>query len=200
MYRYIPKEKRKDSNQANLYTTGMKSSNFELSNSNKDINSGCVYLPYFFCKEFELEIFNKLMKELEGVQIVNWSKHQKYENPIFSETFNEVVKKMAEYFNVKVMATRLNYYEDGNQWKPFHHDSHCYCEDGKEDFTMGASFGGERELVFLHEETKNIFTFPQRNGDVFAFNDIVNKKFLHGIPKKERGDKRISIIAWGKKL
>ena len=45
--------------------------------------------------------------------------------------------------DVDVFASRLNFYRDGTDWKPFHHDSHAYDHRTgiKEDFTMGASFG-----------------------------------------------------------
>jgi hypothetical protein len=50
-----------------------------------------------------------------------------------------------------VHASRLNFYPNSSSWKPFHHDSHAYGDKGtKEDFTMGASFGASRQLVFLH--------------------------------------------------
>lgn len=132
---------------------------------------------------------------------MNWSKHLKHENPEFSETFHKVVKAMADYFDVEVYATRMNFYRDGTDWKPFHHDSHAYGGRAqREDFTMGASFGGSRELIFLHEPSGNTFTFPQNNGDVFAFTSDVNKRFKHGVPKaKSNNDPRFSIIAWGRR-
>jgi hypothetical protein len=113
--------------------------------------------------------------------------------------FDEIVKKLCEHFNVKPLHVRLNYYFP-NDWKPFHHDSHAYSNNEKEDITIGASFGESRELEFLHDETKLKFKFPQNNGDVFAFNNDINKKFMHGVPKdsKCKGN-RISIIIWGKK-
>lgn len=48
---------------------------------------------------------------------------------------------------------------------------------------MGASFGAPRELVILHEASKQQFAFPQHNGDVFAFTSAVNKQFMHGVPR-----------------
>jgi len=70
----------------------------------------------------------------------------------------------------------------------------------KEDFTMGASFGSSRDLEFIHVSTKNSFRFPQNNGDIFAFNSLVNSSFQHGIPKtKFRTGPRFSIIAWGRR-
>jgi hypothetical protein len=46
----------------------------------------------------------------------------------------------------------LNYYRDGTQYKPLHHDSHAYG-DKKENFTVGSSFGASRQLTLLHEAT-----------------------------------------------
>lgn len=69
-----------------------------------------------------------------------------------------------------IYATRLNFYRDNSDWKPWHHDSHAYGgRQQREDFTIGASFGGARALAFLHEPSGIEFSFPQRNGDVFAF-------------------------------
>jgi hypothetical protein len=125
-----------------------------------------------------------------------------------SATFRSVVAKMAQYFDVEVYATRLNYYADGSDYKPYHHDSHAgraFFEHGgmgpREDFTMGASFGATRELSFLHVESNCTFSFPQHNGDVFAFDANVNQNFQHGVPKSAKaGGPRFSIIAWGRRV
>lgn len=165
----------------------------------KIIDGGCKYLPNFVCSFDDLDYFNKIKGELVG-NAVNWSKHQKYEDPKFSPTFNFLVKKVSEHFNVTPVETRLNYYRNGTDWKPYHHDSHAYRNTIKENFTIGISLGATRELSFLHDETGNKFSFPQNNGDVFAFDKEINKKFMHGVPKKSMNScgERISIIMWCK--
>ena len=50
----------------------------------------------------------------------------------------------------EVLASRLNVYRDGKDWKPFHHDSHAFSKGQQEDFTAGASFGAPRALAFQH--------------------------------------------------
>lgn len=207
--KYVPQDKRKGKSQAGRHMTSLFKSDFDRSDfsgictiTEKYLKDGCIYLPNFFCKSNDRTYFNKILKELEGENIVDWSKHQKFEDPTFSPTFNELVQKMSEHFKVKVFATRLNYYRDGSDFKPFHHDSHAYLKgtDIKEDFTMGASFGASRDLVFMHPESKNKFSFPQNNGDIFAFNSEVNSRFMHGVPKASGLiGPRISIIAWGKR-
>eukprot|EP00744_Colponema_vietnamica_P024059 GILI01034990.1.p1 GENE.GILI01034990.1~~GILI01034990.1.p1 ORF type:complete len:225 (+),score=29.50 GILI01034990.1:94-675(+) len=107
---------------------------------------------------------------------------------------------MEEYFDVEVYATRLNYYRDGTQWKPYHHDSHAYgSKNVREDFTMGVTLGTTRALSFLHEPSKMTFEFPQKNGDMFAFTTDVNTRFMHGVPRTSEIGDRFSIIAWGKR-
>ena len=164
-----------------------------------------IYLPNFHCARRDYALLASLAREMEaheGEGMINWSKHLKHENPDFSSTFHRVVNEMSAHFDVEVYATRLNFYRDGSDWKPFHHDSHAYGgREQREDFTMGASFGGERELAFLHEPSGQQFSFPQNNGDVFAFTTEVNKRFKHGVPKLTRGvgGPRFSIIAWGRR-
>ena len=74
----------------------------------------------------------------------------------------------------------------------------------------------ERALVFEHRETKeqpatqgrlsaasagggsmtslDRFSFPQHNGDVFAFTDSVNRQFVHGVPREPLGQKGPRIL------
>jgi hypothetical protein len=168
----------------------------------KVLDNGAFYLPNFFEETKDRTIFNKLKAEIENnpncVQ-TEWSKHFKFENPDFLETVTEITNRMAKHFNVEIHHTRLNYYKDETCYKPLHKDQNAYS-DNKGDFTMGASFGDTRALEFVHDNSNCKFNFPQNNGDVFSFNDIVNKAFMHGVPKtKKKVGERFSIIAWGKR-
>jgi hypothetical protein len=182
-------------------------SNFDLiSNYNYDIKEilykGCIYLPNLLCDTNNKKIFNKILIELSEMKIEEWSKHHKIDNPTESKTFNSIVNCLSKYFNIKVLATRLNYYTE-TDFKPFHHDSHAYTNGIKEDITIGLSLGDSRHLTFKHVESNNFFNFPQNNGDVFCFDYLTNLKFQHGISKLKNiniKNTRISIILWGKKI
>jgi len=170
------------------------------------VKGQAVYLPHFFCEKDEFTYLKSLTDDLQknaGEGMINWSQHLKHENPDFSPTFQEIVQKMSDYFDVEIYATRLNFYPDSTSWKPFHHDSHAYGNRSmREDFTMGASFGATRELVFMHPPSQQQFSFPQENGDIFAFTTSVNQAFMHGVPKSagSRGPApRFSVIAWGRR-
>jgi hypothetical protein len=164
------------------------------------LSGGAIYLPNWFCPASDQTLLKKLLSDLESAQLQNWSKHLKVENPQFSPTFLELIQRMADHFGVDVFATRLNVYTNESAWKPYHHDSHAFANGMKEDFTMGASFGCTRKLSFKHPSTEQSFDFPQNNGDVFAFDSEVNKRFMHGVPKsRQSSGLRISIIAWGRR-
>lgn len=204
---YIPKKDRLNDNTIGIYSNQiMKSSidnhkNQEL--HEKILKNGCIYIPNYICESNDYTIFNDLKSEIQNQNPIEWSKHLKYENPDFSQTFNKIVDKLCAEFNISPTATRLNYYRNGMDWKPFHHDSHAYGSK-KENYTIGASFGCSRDMCFVYHDVDNpnimnniTFKFPQHNGDIFAFNKEINKRFMHSIPKNRSNKDRFSIIVWG---
>lgn len=204
--KYIPSNK-KNVNQAGNYAKNIMKSEIDRFEKGLDgdflklLNDNSTYIPSFFCKKDDMVLFDKLKEDMDkSGEMITWNKHFKHEDPTFSNTFNEIVQKMANHFNVEVLATRLNYYRDGYDYKTFHKDSHAYNNGQKEDFTMGASFGASRELEFKHDDSDAKFRFPQHNGDIFAFTSVVNDQFMHGVPKiHAKTGPRFSIIAWGRR-
>lgn len=201
--RYVPNSE----STSNQFARSMKRGMNELEKQDPKILNdylaalnGAKYIPNFFENTTERTIFNKLKSEIDVGGAVAWSKHFKIENPEKYTTVNEIINKMKEHFNVEILHTRINYYPDETSFKPLHKDQNAYSDD-KGDFTMGASFGDTRSLEFVHDVSKLKFEFPQNNGDIFAFNDTVNKQFMHGVPKiRKKVGERFSIIAWGKLL
>ncbi|KPA83729.1 hypothetical protein ABB37_01974 [Leptomonas pyrrhocoris] len=144
------------------------------------LRGNAVYIHNFICDEHDRHLYDQLKAELVASTgatmvgaggLIDWSKHQVFDNPTdISQTFSDVVDMLAEYFDMDVYATRLNYYRDGTQWKPQHHDSHAYGGRAlREDFTVGLTLGAVRSLLFVHEASQREFNFPQLNGDCFAF-------------------------------
>eukprot|EP00913_Durusdinium_trenchii_P003306 g3060.t1 len=132
-----------------------------------------------------------------------------------SPTYERIVRFLAGFFGVEPIRSLVNHYrsaedvgcDDSNvfDFTAFHSDQYF----SGVNMTIGASFGEERSLVFEHRETKEQFSFPQQNGDVFAFTDSVNRQFVHGIPRERTRAKsvgacrhtpgRISVIVWGRR-
>ena len=119
-------------------------------------------------------------------------------------TFDMVIKKVEEYFDMEVKATRFNLYKNSDHWKPFHHDAAAIKPHiaEKQNFTVGISFGAERDAAFEHAKNKSVISIPLPNGSIYCFAKDVNIMWKHGIlqvpPEKKHEEGRISIIAWGK--
>jgi hypothetical protein len=116
-------------------------------------------------------------------------------------TFTKVIDRLRTYFKMDIKATRLNWYKDTSEWKPYHHDAAAI--DPKkamtQNLTIGISFGTTREAAFEHATTKTVVSIPLSNGMTYGFGSQVNINWRHGIPqmKELREEGRISIIAWG---
>lgn len=169
-----------------------------------------VLIPNLFCDINDDSIYQNLLSEIKDTNVfklwhgdthliaddkLNWKEN--------CPTFNMVINKLKETFNMDVKATRFNWYKDTGDWKPYHHDAAAI--DPKkakiQNFTIGVSFGKERDASFQHAKTRTVVSIPQPNGQVYGFGKSVNINWRHGIPRipdKEKEDKgRISIIAWG---
>jgi len=174
-----------------------------------------VVVPEFACPEDDWDLYYKLLREMrqsqaEGAQKAEWvswheGAHLLSQNPTGSETYHRVIDKICDYFSIAQgnRGTRFNWYRDGSDWKPFHHDSAAFNERRAktQNTTIGISFGASRELAFRHAKSGELIYFPQRNGMLFYFGRDANIVWQHGInalPEKEQDAKgRISIILWG---
>ena len=68
--------------------------------------------------------------ESKGSEWISWHEgaHLISKNPTESRTFNMIIDRLCEYFNIKKQSigTRFNWYRDSSDWKPFHHDSAAF--------------------------------------------------------------------------
>jgi len=173
----------------------------------------CV--PDLFCSPSDLTLYNQLHSELQNSGLTShqiwaswhgdshliandkmeWSKH--------CPTFHMVLDKIRDYFDMKISATRLNWYRDSTEWKPFHHDASAIKEDKAKlaNLTVAVSFGLEREAAFEHAKTKTVVSMPCPNGSMYVFARDINVLWRHGIlqidPNRKVNEGRISVIAWG---
>eukprot|EP00931_Biecheleriopsis_adriatica_P115701 TRINITY_DN91466_c0_g1_i1.p1 TRINITY_DN91466_c0_g1~~TRINITY_DN91466_c0_g1_i1.p1 ORF type:complete len:344 (-),score=52.66 TRINITY_DN91466_c0_g1_i1:12-1007(-) len=121
-----------------------------------------------------------------------------------SPTYERVLRFLAGHFGVEPIRSLVNYYRNGEDYTSFHSDQYF----SGVNMTIGASFGEERNLLFEHRDSKEQFSFPQHNGDVFAFTDSVNRQFMHAVPRERRARStgacrhtpgRISVILWARR-
>jgi hypothetical protein len=145
---------------------------------------------------------DKLWKEWHGDNHLIADDHLNWKNKVV--TFNEIIKKIEDYFHMDVKSTRFNLYEDSNDWKPYHHDAAAVKEHIAEvqNFTVGVSLGATRDIAFEHVNSKTRIYIPLDNCTAYAFSKNINIDWKHGVPQlpheKAFSKGRISIIAWGK--
>jgi hypothetical protein len=178
-----------------------------------------LLVPNLFRDFEEYEIYNRLIDELkncgipEEKVIIPWhGNHEiKGTHMIASDwekwkrnapTFNIVINRIREFFDMNIKATRLNWYQDTEQWKAFHFDAaKINPEKAKiQNFTVSVSFGRTRDCAFEKDDIcKNVISFPIGDGEMYCFARETNENWRHGVlqelPKIEEG--RISIVAWG---
>ncbi len=196
----------------------IKIANGSIKNYNKEINTRDVIVsPNFFCNTNDLTIYNQLLKEVEVTEQLNnneivWKEwhgdthliaddHMRWKDNC--PTFNKIIDRIAEYFNMDIKATRLNWYQNSSDWKPYHRDA-AAIDSRKaktQNFTVAVSFGATRDASFQHFTTKTTVDVPLENGSIYCFAKTVNEEWMHGIPQlppeMQNDDGRISIIAWG---
>ena len=95
-----------------------------------------------------------------------------------------IIKKLTDYFQMDVKATRFNWYKNSGEWKPYHHDAAAFKPHmaKKQNFTAGVSFGLERDASFQHATTFTKINIPLLNGHTYCFSKSVNCEWKHGIP------------------
>lgn len=177
------------------------------------VNKCCLYIPAFFSERCW---YDALLEELGPWEM---SPYKRSVHPACvtetkmkqSPAYLAIVKRLQGRFPSLVIGYSIvNWYRDENDWTEMHRDNFGAGGNrfvggpfGDENarphnIAIGASFGDERELRFHHLKSEAEFSFPQREGDIFAFTSPVNTAFQHAVLKANRRvSGRISVILWG---
>ena len=195
-----------------VYDLGKDKFNTEL--TTRDV----LLAPNIFSDYENGELYKKLVEEIESCTVPKedllklWHGNEKIEGTHLiandrtrwkdqCPTFNMILERLKNYFNMDIKATRFNWYQDTSHWKPFHFDSSAVNPEKAaiQNFTVAVSFGVTRDAAFEHARTKTTLSIPQPDGCVYAFAKDTNVTWRHGIlqdlPVRQEG--RISVIAWG---
>jgi alkylated DNA repair dioxygenase AlkB len=144
-----------------------------------------IYIPCFL--ENPEEIFNEIHKNTEWIK-TNYFKrhicHYEYNIPLL----NNILSNIENQFSKKVIGAFLNYYEDGNEYAPYHSDKY-ECD------TCLLSLGTTRTLRYKDNLTKTNYDYVLNTGDLLFIPDEVNNNYKHSLLKtKKVNTPRISIL------
>ncbi len=181
--------------------------------TNKDV----LVCPNVFSSYKKYELYNSLKDEVHEDVLKLW--HGNETNPgthviaddsmkwkTTATTFKTIVDTLAKYFNMKVSATRFNWYRTLDEWKPYHHDRAAVEAKIalRQNVTVAVSFGCVRGCAFEHAKTKTVVNFPQEDTYVYVFFDETNVIWRHGVFRGRESEidpngpiGRMSIILWG---
>ncbi|CAD7925759.1 unnamed protein product [Amoebophrya sp. A25] len=184
----------------------------------------CFCLSEAVCPRADQRLFQGLLKELQfqqmwmsgGTRLHRPS--QVGSQRLFDEspTYRRIVRFLVRKFRLSdPIRSIINLYRSGDDSTSLHRDQYF----GGTNFTCGVSFGATRHLEFLQETdyqaqgasaanisaissrggaSKNAggkrFIFPQHNGDIFAFSDVLNSRWRHSVPKEKNAGPRISLV------
>jgi hypothetical protein len=187
--------------------------NIVLYNKNmKYTEKDVILAPNLFTEENEYEIYYKLLDEIKNTnkeseiwKLWHGDTHLIADDHIswkqICPTFNYVIETIKNTFGMDIKATRLNYYRNSSDFKPYHFDAAAI--DPKkaaiQNLTIGVSFGCNRIVGFEHDKSRTKIFIPLNNCMTYGFAKDVNIEWRHGIPPEKEPNEfgRISIIAWG---
>jgi len=175
-----------------------------------------IIIPDFFCTADDWNVYYQMVKEMRETQEqgekradwVSWhgGAHLLTKQPEGSKTFHACLDRVRECFAIAgngQQGTRFNWYRDGSDWKPFHHDSAAFnpVRAADQNCSIGMSFGATRELAFRHAKSQELIYFPVPNGSLFYFGRDVNIRWQHAVNalplEDQNGKGRISVVLWG---
>eukprot|EP00392_Amoebophrya_sp_AT5.2_P005492 g5501.t1 len=135
-------------------------------------------------------------------------------------TYRKLVQFLVRKFEISgPLRSIINFYQKGDNRLGFHKDRYYATAEVEVNFTVGLSLGATRNLEFISNEEYSrqqaaghgaamaggLFSFPQANGDIFAFSKYVNNNYRHGVPTGtgegggESTKGRISVVVWGER-
>jgi alkylated DNA repair dioxygenase AlkB len=105
---------------------------------------------------------------------------------------NEIILQVQNNFRRNVEGVFLNYYENGNDYAPYHADKYN-CD------TCLISLGETRILRYKHNTTGENTDYNLANGDLLFIPDEINNNYKHSLLKRTKITKsRISILLFFK--
>lgn len=182
-----------------------------------------LLVPNVFNDFYKFELYNNLVNEIKDCEqrkpelLKLWHGNDKIEGTHliaddklgwkqYSPTFNFILERLQYYFNVDIKATRFNWYQNTNHWKPFHFDAAAFDPEKRknQNITIALSFGCTRSTALEFAEknknnTQTTISIPISDGEIYAFTNTTNDIWRHGIlqEKEFKEEGRISIIIWG---
>lgn len=123
----------------------------------------------------------------------NWNKLNYFKRSVSHydgniNELNEIILQIEENFDKMIHSAFLNYYENGNDYAPYHSDNYG-CD------VCLLSLGTSRILRYKENKTKQNTDFILNDGDLLYIPNELNKTYKHSLLKRTKIESsRISIL------
>jgi len=146
-----------------------------------------IYTPLFL--ENANELFNIIHQQTSWNKLNYFKRHiSHYEYNI--NKLNIILLDIEKQFLKKVTGAFLNYYEDGDEYAPYHSDKYN-CD------TCLISLGATRTLRYKENTTKKNTDYILNSGDLLFIPNEINNNYKHSLLKTKKVNKpRISILVF----
>lgn len=150
-----------------------------------------IHIPLFL--ENSEQLFYTIYQQTE------WYKHNYFKRHISHYNFNInelniILLNIEQHFSKKVTGAFLNYYENGDEYAPYHADKYN-CD------VCLISLGTTRILRYKNNETKENCNFILNCGDLLFIPNEINNNYKHSLLKtKKVNTGRISILVFFKSI
>lgn len=151
-----------------------------------------IHIPNYVDSNNTSNLFNAIYSQ------TNWNKLNYFKRSVSHydgniDELNEIILQIEENFNKMVNSAFLNYYENGNDYAPYHSDNYG-CD------VCLLSLGTSRILRYKENKTKQNTDFILHDGDLLYIPNELNKTYKHSLLKRTKIESsRISILFFLKK-
>ena len=146
-----------------------------------------IQIPNFMEEEHAALLFTLLQNNINWTKMNYFKRHiSHYDGSIIE--LNSIIDIIESTFSRTVAGAFLNYYENGNEYAPYHADKYN-CD------TCLLSLGTSRILRYKHNQTGENTDYTLNSGDLLFIPDEINHFYKHSLLKRTKlNDPRISIL------
>lgn len=146
-----------------------------------------IHLPCFLEPAGAEALFSHLVAQTPWTQS-SYFKRKVCSYQGTSAELNRLLLHVQTSFRRPIAGAFLNYYEDGNDYAPYHADKYN-CD------SCLVSLGACRTLRFKHNDTKENTDFDLNSGDLLFVPDEIHRSYKHSLLKRTKvTEPRISVL------
>ena len=151
-----------------------------------------IHIPKYLTEDQSNKIFHLLKDKIAWQKINYFKRNVSNYNPIDNniDELNDLLLQVGETFSRNIVGAFLNYYQDGNDYAPYHSDKYN-CD------TCLISFGTSRILRYKHNKTGENKDYELDNGDLLFIPNEINNNYKHSLLKRTKlTTSRISLLVF----